>query len=141
MIVLDTNVLSELINPLADKRVLAWARAMYRLELFTTAINEAELLQGVELLPRGKKRAWLGTEIVRMLREDFADRILSFDSRATQSYAIIVGTRKNAGRPVGILDAQIAAIARACGGAVATRDTSDFEHCGIELINPWDYRA
>jgi predicted nucleic acid-binding protein len=141
MIVLDTNVLSELIKPLADKRVLAWARAMYRLELFTTAINEAELLQGVELLPRGKKRAWLGTEIVRMLREDFADRILSFDSRAAQSYAVIVCTRKNVGRPVGILDAQIAAIARAHGGAVATRDTGDFEHCGIELINPWDYRT
>jgi hypothetical protein len=133
-------VLSELIKPSADKRLLAWARTRYRPDLFTTAINEAELLQGVELLAPGKRHDWLRTAIVRILREDFANRILSFDSQAARGYAIIVAARKSIGRPVGVFDAQIAAIARAHGGAVATRDLRDFEHCGIELINPWDDR-
>jgi predicted nucleic acid-binding protein len=138
MIVLDTNVLSELIKPSAAQAVVEWMKSRNRPDLFTTAVTEAELLQGVELLPDGKRRDWLRTEIVRMLRDNFANRILSFDSRAARAFAIITSTRKSVGRPVGLFDAQIAAIARTHGAAVATGDVRDFEHCGVELVDPWN---
>jgi toxin FitB len=85
----------------------------------------------------GKRRDGLGVAIDRILRDDMAGRILPFDSAAARAYADIAATRRSAGKPISQADCQIAAIARAHNAPVATRNTPDFEGCGIDLINPW----
>jgi predicted nucleic acid-binding protein len=137
VIVLDTNVLSEVLKPLPSHRVLGWLAAQQALSVFTTAITEAEVLYGIEALPPGKRRGRLLAAVERMFAEEFAGRILSFDEDAAQAFAGIAAARDTAGRPISQLDAMIAAIARSHRAAVATRNTADFEHCGIEVINPW----
>ena len=137
MIVLDTNVLSEALKPLPSRIVLGWLAAQQPLSVFTTAITEAEVLYGVETLPPGKRRTRLLAAVERMFAEEFADRILPFDEDAARAFAGIVAARDTAGRPISQFDAMIAAIARSHRAAVATRNTADFQHCGIEVINPW----
>jgi predicted nucleic acid-binding protein len=106
--------------------------------VFITTITQAELLYGVEVLPAGKRRMTLFAVIEKLLAEDFQDRILSFDEDSARLFAKIVAGRESAGRPISQFDAMIAAIARSRGAAVATRNTGDFEHCGIRVINPWN---
>ena len=86
----------------------------------------------------GKRRAALVEEIGNMLRDDFQNRILSFDSPAAEAYAIIAADRRAAGRPISEFDGQIAAICRAQGAAIATRNIRDFEGCGIKIMDPWN---
>jgi predicted nucleic acid-binding protein len=105
--------------------------------VFVTTITQAEILYGVELMPNGKRRANLQFAIETIFAEDFADRILPFDSDAARAFALIAASRRTLGRPIGQLDAQIAAIARSRSGTLATRDAHDFEHCGVPLVNPW----
>jgi len=136
VIVLDTNVLSEALKPLPSRIVLGWLAAQQPLSVFTTAITEAEVLYGVETLP-GKRRTRLLAAVERMFAEEFAGRILPFDEDAARAFAGIVAARDTAGRPISQFDAMIAAIARSHRAAVATRNTADFQHCGIEVINPW----
>ena len=138
MILLDTNIISELLKLAPNDRVVEWLRREPESGAFTTTITEAELLFGVESMPRGRRRENLAKLVSAVLGGDFADRILPFDSPAALAYAVLVAERKQAGRPISQLDAQIAAIARSRGSALATRNTADFEACGIELINPWD---
>ena len=114
MIVLDTNALSEALKPSPSGGDALWNRA-----------------------PAGKRRAHLSAIIEKLFAEDFQGRILSFDEDAARAFAKIVTGREAAGRPISQFDAMIAAIARSRGAAVATRDTSDFERCGIRVINPW----
>ena len=104
--------------------------------VFISAITEAELRYGVALLPAGKRRSALAAVIQDMLGEDFTGRILPFDSAAAVAFAEIAATRRQAGRPIAQADAQIAAIARSRGAALATRNVPDFEGCGIDVINP-----
>ncbi|MBZ5607963.1 MAG: type II toxin-antitoxin system VapC family toxin [Acidobacteriia bacterium] len=137
MIVLDTNVLSEAMRPSPDAEVLRWMAGQPASQLFTTTITQAEILYGLELMPKGKRHASLKSAIEAMFEEDFGDRILPFDSDAALWFAQIAASRRKVGRPVSQWDAQIAAIARSRGAALATRNTDDFEHCGITLINPW----
>lgn len=138
MTVLDTNVLSELMAPAPSSRVLAWiSRQRFTGELCLTTINVAEILYGIELLPKGKRRDGLLSEAEAMFAEDFAGRILPFDEQAARSFAKIAAERRLQGRPITEFDAQIGAIARANGAVLATRNTSDFENCGVRLINPW----
>ncbi len=137
MIVLDTNVVSELTRLAASATVLEWVARQPQSELFLTAVSEAELRYGVEILPAGRRRNAILTEVEAVIGEDFAGRILPFDSAAASEYALIVSARRAAGAPISQSDAQIAAIARSCGGAVATRDVEGFRGCGIEVINPW----
>jgi predicted nucleic acid-binding protein len=137
MIVLDTNVLSEVITPQPSPPVLAWILRELPSNLYTTSISQAELLYGVELLPKGRRRSALHAAVVKMLAEDFADRILPFDSDAAEDYSRIAAARRAMGRPISEADARIAAITVSRGARLATRNTRDFEHCGIKVVNPW----
>ncbi len=135
MIILDTNVLSELMRPDAEPKVIAWMDAQSRESLVTTAVTKAEMLFGVEKLVDGKRKAAL-TLLVAAILDRFPERILPFAEADSANYSRIVAGRMRIGRPILPLDAQIAAIALSRGASVATRD-GGFEDCGVELINPW----
>jgi len=137
MILLDTNVVSELIRPLPDASVRRWADALPPASLFLSAVTQAELLYGVALLPAGRRREALAEAVATVCDRAFVGRILPFDSAAAIVYADIAAGRRRAGRPIPTLDAQIAAIARSRGAALATRNVADFADCGIAVIDPW----
>ncbi|MEA2736894.1 MAG: toxin FitB [Acetobacteraceae bacterium] len=137
MVILDTNVVSELLRPTPSRAVEAWLAEQDGAEVYFTAVSEAELRRGVAILPAGRRRQALSDAIERILTEDFRERILSFDSAAARSYAIIAAARRAAGQPISQFDCQIAAIAHTRSAVVATRNVSDFEGCGIVLIDPW----
>ena len=137
MIILDTNVISELLRPAPEPKVEHWLSAQDGLNVYLTSISEAELRYGLAIMGNGKRRAALVDAVDRILREDLAGRILPFDSDAAQSYATIAAARRAAGRPIAQADCQIASIAHSRGASVATRNTPDFEGCEIDLINPW----
>ncbi len=138
MIVLDTNVISELLRPQPANQVETWLAEQDGAEIYFTTVGEAELRHGVALLPEGKRRSTLLQSIEDILNEDFFGRILSFDRAAAYAYAAIASERRAAGRPISQFDCQIAAIARANQAAIATRNTDDFGGCGIVVVNPWD---
>ena len=137
MIVLDTNVVSELMRRSPDPTVEAWAEGYALEDLFFSAVGEAELRYGAAIMPAGQRRVTLVADIEAMLRASFESRILPFDSAAARAYAEIAAARRAAGRPISHADNQIAAIAYSRGMAVATRNIRDFEDMGIALINPW----
>jgi predicted nucleic acid-binding protein len=137
MILLDTNVVSELMRRAPSEAVLAWFAAQDAADLYLSAIGEAELRRGAALLPAGKRRDQLMATIDAMIAEDFAGRILPFDSAAAQAFVLVFLERRAAGRPISFADCQIAATARAQGAAIATRNTADFAGCGIAVIDPW----
>ena len=137
MIILDTNVISELLRPAPEPKVEHWLSAQDGLNVYLTSISEAELRYGLAIMGNGKRRAALVDAVDRILREDLAGRILPFDSDAAQSYATIAAARRAAGRPIAQADCQIASIAHTRGATVATRNTPDFEGCEIDLMNPW----
>ena len=137
MILLDTNVLSEALKPLPSPIVLRWLAAQEPSSVFTTSVTQAEVLYGIETLPPGKRRTRLLAAVQKMFAEEFEGRILPFDEDSARAFAGIVAARDAAGRPISQFDAMIAAIARSHRAAVATRNTADFQHCGIDLINPW----
>lgn len=141
MIILDTNVLSELLRPAPAGQVERWLAAQDGAKVYFTTVGEAELRLGVAMLPAGKRRTAFTAAIEGLLDEDFRDRILPFDRPAARAYATIAAERRAAGRPISQFDCQIAAIARARGARVATRNTSDYEGCGIDLIDPWTFGA
>jgi hypothetical protein len=138
MIIIDTNVVSELMRAKPDPVVLAWFAGHAADTLFLTAVSEAELRTGAAILPAGPRRDRLVGAIDAMIDQDFAGRILPFDSPAARCYAEIAATRRAAGKPIMDADCQIAAIAYACGAAIATRNVKDFEGCGIDIMNPWN---
>ena len=137
MIVLDTNVLSEALKPLPSPVVLGWLAEQEPSSVFTTTITQAEVLYGIETLPPGKRRGRLLTAVEKMFADEFAGRILPFDENAARAFAQIVAAREAGGRPIAQFDGMIAAIARSSRAAVATRNIADFQHCGIDVINPW----
>ncbi len=137
MIVLDTNVISELMRAEPHAGVLAWVAAQPRALLYTTHITRAEILYGIAALPEGRRRTALAAAADAMFAEDFAGRILPFEASAAARYPEIVLTRRNAGNPIEGFDALIAATALAKGASVATRDTGGFTGCGLTVIDPW----
>lgn len=137
MIIVDTNVLSELMKGGPAPEVEVWFEDKPLASVFTTTITQAEILYGVDALPRGRRRKLLERAVNAMFEEDFADRILPFDSAAARAYAAVAAERRRAGRPISQFDAQIAGIARSRGAAIATRNVRDFAGCGIELHDPW----
>jgi predicted nucleic acid-binding protein len=137
MIVLDTNIISELLRPAPNKQVEAWLSAQDGENVYFTTVGEAELQYGLALLPAGKRRNALSKAVEEILDEDFQDRILAFDRAAARAYAVIAAARRAAGRPISQFDCQIAAITRANEAVLATRNTADFKGCGIRLIDPW----
>ncbi len=138
MIILDTNVLSELMRPKPSPRVLTWVARQPETELFTTTITEAEIFYGIELLAKGKRRQELLEAADAMFAEDLAGRIFSFDSDAARVFSMIAAQRRSFGKPITHADAQIAAIARVRKAGLATRNVQDFRDCGIEIIDPWE---
>jgi len=137
VIVLDTNVVSELLRPAPAPQVESWLAAQDGATVYFTAVGEAELRHGLAIMPAGRRRKALAEAIDAMLEEDFRDRILPFDRAAASAYAVIAAARRVAGQPISQFDAHIAAIAHANAFAVATRNTGDFAGCGIALIDPW----
>lgn len=135
MIVLDTNVISELMRgPHASARVLAWVRSLPE-QPVTTVINRAEILAGLKILPPGRRRDRLSDVAVRAL--DTLGVCLPLVPECAAAYADIVAIRRRLGHPIGAMDGLIAAITRYTGSVLATRDVGDFEHTGVELVNPW----
>jgi predicted nucleic acid-binding protein len=137
-ILVDTNVVSELMRPAPARLVLDWFAAHDPSVLFLSAVSEAELRAGAAFLPAGRRRDALTAAIDAMVEEDFAGRVMAFDSAAAKTFAVIAAARRAAGRPIAGADCQIAAIARAHGAALATRNAGDFAGCGIGVIDPWD---
>jgi toxin FitB len=138
MIILDTNVLSELMRPKPSARVLAWIAKQPDAEFFTTSITEAEIFYGIEVLPKGKRRRDLTAAAEVVFAEDFSGRVYGFDSAAARAFSRIASSRRTSGRPISHPDAQIAAIAKARRAKVATRDVKGFEQCGVDVVDPWN---
>jgi toxin FitB len=138
MIVLDTNVLSELMRSQPAVAVFAWVAAQPRGALYTTSVNKAEILYGIAVLPDGRRRTALAAAADSMFTDGFAGRVLPFDEEAAVYYAEIVAARRHEGRPIEAFDAQIAATALVAGASVATRDIGGFSGCGLTLVNPWE---
>ncbi len=136
MIIVDTNVLSELMRPAPAPRVWAWAARQAGPDLYTTAITAAEIRYGIERLPSGHRRDELTTAAVGIFGR-FNDKILPFDLVAAEQYALIVNRRDQLGMPIDALDAQIAAICRPRQAELATRNVTDFAETGVRVINPW----
>jgi predicted nucleic acid-binding protein len=141
VIVLDTNVLSELMRSEPHPAVFAWAAGCPRSWLYTTSVNVAEVLYGIAALPAGRRRSLLADMAGAMFAEDFAGRILPFDDVAAARYADIVVSRRRQGKPIEAFDAQIAAIAAVTRADIATRDVGGFAGCGLSLIDPWTTRV
>lgn len=137
MIVLDTNVISEVIRAQPDRSVASWLTLQPSSSLFITTITQAELLYGLELLPEGKRRRSLTNAVRAILSDEFRGRVLPFDSPAAEAYATITARRRARGKPISAFDAQIAAIAQSRGAQVATRNVDDFEDCGVQIVDPW----
>jgi hypothetical protein len=125
VIVLDTNILSELMRPAPAARVMQWLAGQPATSLYTTSVTQAEILHGILLLPPGRRRGAFEKAAEAMFEQDFRGRILAFGSEAAGAYARIVAERRRAGRPISHFDAQIAAITRTAGAALATRNVAD----------------
>jgi len=137
MIIVDTNVISEATRRVPSETVHRWFGFQRLDELHTTAISEAEIQFGIETMPPGKRRTELEAMTGRIFSRIFAGRVLPFDSKAARAYAFLAADRQRRGKRMSFEDAQIAAIARAHGAALATRNIDHFKDCGIAVINPW----
>jgi predicted nucleic acid-binding protein len=138
MIIVDTNIVTEVMKDSPTQAVVSWLNDQETSTLFLTSITIGEVRYGLRIMPQGRRRLRLEQGFERILAEAFAGRILPFDEEAARHYGDVMGRRKEIGRPVGVLDGQIASIARANGCAVATRNVKHFVECGIEIINPFD---
>ncbi len=137
MMILDTNVISEILRTEPSGVVLTWLKMQEWTAMYVTTVTQAELRFGIALMPEGRRRQGLARAVDDVLAQDFRGRILPFGGEAAEQYALIASARRAAGRPIEVLDCQIAAVARAAGAAVATRNVKDFVGCGVEVINPW----
>ena len=138
MILLDTNVVSELMRPAPEPKVLAWLDAQPEADVWISAVTVGEIRLGIGLLPDGKRKERLAGLAEAMFQEDFSGSCLSYDMLAAAEYAEIVATRTRLGRPISVEDAQIAAMARSGGLTLATRNTKDFSDIDeLPLVNPW----
>lgn len=138
MIVLDTNVVSEMMRPAPDPSVLNWLNTQIAEELWLNSVVVSELLFGIARLPAGARKRQLADTFAAMLSEDFAGRVLPFDLEAAVIYAQLAAGCEAKGRPVAMADGQISAICLAQGATLATRNLKHFEGLGLGLVNPWD---
>src|SRR5215472_16401014 len=135
MIVLDTNVVSELMRPAPEPRLLRWFSNQVAEDLHVTVLTMAEILHGIELISTGRRRDVLRAGAEKMFGDVFTDRVLTFEDRAARAFSQIASTRRRQGKPMSQVDAQVAAIARVHGATLATRNPYVFEGCGIRLLN------
>jgi len=138
MIILDTNVVSELMRPSPERVVLHWFGGQAAEDLHVTAITVAEILYGIELISSSRRRDVVRAGVEKMFEDVFADRILTFEDRAARAFSQIASSRRRQGKSISEADAQIAAIARVHGATLATRNPYVFEGCGVRLVNPWE---
>ena len=138
MILLDTNVVSEVMTPAPAASVLEWLDRSDAAKLYISTITIAEIGYGLQVLSPGKRRQLLEERFERFIATGFDQRVVSFDQVAARLYGGLMARRRSLGRPMGVADGQIAAIARANRFAVATRNVSDFEECGLEIVNPFE---
>jgi predicted nucleic acid-binding protein len=138
MIVLDTNVISELMRPQTNASVLGWVDAQGQDELFVTAVTVGEVLYGIARLPEGKRKSDLRSAADETFDVDFIERVRAFDKAAAEHYSHVVSQRERSGRPISMADGLIASICLSYSASLATRNIADFEGVGLELINPWD---
>jgi len=138
MIVLDTNVISELMRREPNPRVMGWIADQPIASVFTTTLTQAEIFYGLALLPEGRRRDDLLAAARLMFDIDLTGRVLPFDTDAALLYPEIAAARKRGGKPIGQIDAQIAAVVRSRGARLATRNVRDFVGCGIAVVDPWD---
>lgn len=137
MIVLDTNIISELMRARPNARILDWLAAQPPAGLFTTTLTQAEIFYGLALLPEGRRRDDLIAAARPIFEHELAGRILGFDSDAAMAYPEIAARRRKAGQPITQIDGQIAAIVASRGARLATRNVRDFVDCGIVVVDPW----
>jgi predicted nucleic acid-binding protein len=136
VIILDTNVTSELMRAQPDPAVTAWLAAQPPTELSSTVVTVAEISYGLQRLPRGRRRRSL-EQSYDSLFVDMAYHVLAFDVEAALLYGPLVATKERAGIAMDPMDAQIACIAACRGAMIATRNERDFADCGVRLVNPW----
>ena len=139
MIILDTNIISELMRQVPSPSILAWVNQQH--ELVISAITVAEISYGLQALPLGSRRTALESAFEQAINEAFKHRVLSFDQSAAYVYAEIMNHKKQLGQPMSLFDGQIAAIALSKNASLATRNTKDFQNCGLTLINPFDFKS
>lgn len=138
MILLDTNVISEMMKLLPSGQVIDWMDSQVSSQLFISTVTIAEIAYGLNALPNGHRKQKLEEAFGKAVSDAFKHRILSFDQSAAFQYGKIMAQRKIRGRPMSVLDGQIAAIACAHGFSIATRNTEDFMYCGISIVNPFN---
>jgi len=138
VIILDTNVISEVMRPLPATPVTQWLGMQPRASLFSTTITQAEILYGIHLMPDGRRREDLLGAATIFFNDRLAGRVLPFDGDAAALFPRLAADRRRSGRPISYSDAQIASIALSHGATLATRNIRDFEGCGIALFDPWD---
>ncbi|MDR2012661.1 MAG: type II toxin-antitoxin system VapC family toxin [Rhodanobacter sp.] len=139
MIVLDTNVVSELWKITPDPHVVAWIDAQAIESLYLSAVTVAEIRFGLATMPTGKRRTIYQDRFEREVLSAFTGRVLPFDLDATQAYADLMARAQVAGKAIDKTDGYIAAIAAARGLIVATRDVSPFRATGVDVIDPWSF--
>lgn len=137
MIVLDTNVTSELMRSSPSPAVAGWARAQSQKDLYTTAVTVAEISYGLARLPKGRRKDRL-VDAARQVFSAFTEHVLPFDNAAAIEYAAVVIDRERRGMPINGFDAQIASICRTRNATLATRNVKDFDRTGVDLVNPWN---
>lgn len=137
MMVLDTNVVSELMRPVPEPKVLAWIDRQNSEQLYLTSTIAAELLHGVARLPTGIRKRNMTQELVLFLEQDFVNRVLPFDLASAHNYSELLSMRQAIGKPIAALDAQIAAVCIQHGATLITRNQKHFLDLGLELIDPW----
>lgn len=139
MILLDTNIVSELMKSRPAEAVLAWLNGQPSEKLYLSAVTIGEIAYGLRILPDGKRRSGLRERFERFVALALDQRVLSYDEPAARLYGELMGDRRELGLPMSVPDGQIAAIARRDHLAIAIRNVLDFEHCGIEVINPFEF--
>lgn len=141
MILVDTNVISEIMKTSPSLRIVEWLNRQTTNTLFVSTITIGEIEYGLRILAEGRRRLELKERFEQFIAQGFVQRILAFDEPAARAYGDIMGLRKELGRPMSVPDGQIAAIARFGGLAVATGNINDFEACGVDLFDPFAGRS
>jgi hypothetical protein len=138
VIVLDTNIVSETMRPSPAPEVLAWLDQQAPVTLFIASISIGEIFYGLECLDEGRRKLDLQDRFQQFLERGFDGRILVYSAKSARQYGRVMALRRSTGRPLAAPDGQIAAICLTHGASIATRNTRDFEHCGIPVINPFE---
>ncbi len=138
MVIIDADVVSEMMRTEPNPQVVAWLSRQPVTKVHLTALSVAEILYGLKRMPEGKRRQDLEGRFQHVLETGFRGRVLAFDENAAVAYGAIMADRQAEGRPMSVVDGQIAAIAMTKGASLTTRTVKDFAGCGLELQNPFD---